>query len=162
MSPYSLADIKKELKQMPNNEVLDLFIEVLKLSKENKIYAAFRLFDANNEQDAQKKILLALEADVVDLTFANYWSFNKMIARIYKNLNKDTKPIKNKETLCGIYLGFATLLDERSGTLKKISHQYQRYYGFAYNKALQYLNSLHEDVQYDFKRKFDVIRHPED
>ncbi len=161
MAEYSLNDIKKELKQLPSDEVLTLFAEVLKLSKANKAYAAYRLFKVGDEDDATTQLLTSLEAEVKSLFDANYWSFNKMIKRIYSDLNKAVKPIKDKERLCHIYLSFAEFLFVHRSMLGKVSHHFERYYVFAYKKALSNFITLHEDAQYDYTKRFAILKNPD-
>lgn len=162
MAEFSLSDIKKELKQLPADEVLDLLVEVLKLTKANKAYAAYRLFKASDEDSASAQLLTNLQDEIKKLFTVNYWSFNKMIKRIYSDLNKATKPIKDKERLCHIYLSFAEFLYQDRFMLSKVSHHFERYYVFGYKKAKSYFATLHEDVQYDYTKRFGLLKNPDE
>jgi hypothetical protein len=149
MKVASIKDLKTELKQRSNDELLELCLQLSKFKKENKELFTYLLFESEDEDHYIKTIKSEIDNQFELINTKTYYFIKKSVRKILRNTKKYVRYSKNKETEISLLLYFC----EKLGNLKpSIKHNtvllniYIRELNSTKKKTL----ALHEDLQYDF------------
>lgn len=156
MQSASLSTIKNELQRIPQEALIELCIRMAKYKKENKELLNYLLFENTSEQDYIDSIKKEIEEQFAEINVSNMFFAKKTIRRILRIANKYIKYSGLPETEIAVLIHFlkqvrylkidytksAAMVNLYNSQLKKI------------NKSMQ---SLHEDLQYDYQKDIDLI-----
>ncbi|EOZ98578.1 hypothetical protein A33Q_1232 [Indibacter alkaliphilus LW1] len=146
----SLAEIKRELKLLNENELIDVVLDLAKYSRENKAYLFFRLFEKENP-----RIYVDMVKDDLDLNFMNANTRNYHVAKksaqtIRRKLNKNLKLTKDKTAQIELIIHFCKQM-KAYGYLQYGHPVIENLFKVQIGKAEKLISGLHEDLQYDFQ-----------
>ncbi|WP_073094212.1 hypothetical protein [Cyclobacterium lianum] len=155
----SLSTLKKELQQKESNELIELILHLSKLSKDNKTYLFFKLFDTEDSRLFIDTLKEELEAAFYKANTSNYYLAKKSAQGIRKILNKNLKftrdPIAKIELIsffCQQMQGFG-YLEFRHPVIENL-------YSLQVGKVEKLVEKLHEDLQYDYRDTLETLRNP--
>lgn len=157
MSTSTIQEIKQELGNLPHEELKELCLRLARFKKENKELLHYLLFEAN---DADAYILLAkqeMEEGFSDIPLTQVYFTKKRLRKILNQMNKRIKYMASKEAALDLSLHFCALLAEHHIPFKKypILNNIR-------NQQLKKINTLlasvHEDLQYDYRRKLESLQ----
>jgi len=150
MSTSSLSEIKKELKNQPEERITELCLKLAKYKKENKELLHYLLFEADNEDNYIKNIKEDLVPEFATINRHNFYHAKKTIRKILRILKKHIKYSGIKSTEVELLIFFC---QEIKAT--KIRLRDNKALLNIYDRQLilidKVLGSLHEDLQYDYK-----------
>lgn len=150
----TLAQVKKELTHLSNQELADLCLRMAKYKKENKELLSYLLFDTDKEHQYIEKV-----NQEVDEVFKEMNTYHPYLAKktIRKALRIATKYIK--------YSGLATteieILMHFCRNLNSCGISIRRYpvlvnlYDRQIKKIQTVISKLHEDLQYDYENELE-------
>jgi hypothetical protein len=146
----SLAEIKRELKLLNENELIDVVLDLAKYNRENKAYLFFRLFEKENP-----RIYVDMVKDDLDLNFMNANTRNYHVAKksaqtIRRKLNKNLKLTKDKTAQVELIIHFCKQM-KAYGYLQYGHPVIENLFKVQIGKAEKLISGLHEDLQYDFQ-----------
>ncbi|MHA7128789.1 hypothetical protein [Algoriphagus namhaensis] len=152
----SLAQLKKDLKQLNEQELQNLIVDLSKFSRDNKAYLFFKL----NELD-QPNLYVEMVQEELEQEFANARSNHSYYAKksaqkIRRKMNKLLKLSKDKSQQVEVILYFCERLKEE-GFLNHHSSVLDNLYQVQVNKAKKLIQGLHEDLQYDYDLRLDEM-----
>lgn len=156
MQSASLSAIKNELQHIPQEALVELCIRMAKYKKENKELLNYLLFENTNEQEYVNAIKKEMQEEFAEMNVSNMFFAKKSIRRILRTANKYIKYSGQAETEIQVLIHFckqvkalkidytksAAMVNVYNSQLKKI------------NKAMQ---TLHEDLQYDYVKEIELI-----
>lgn len=153
----SLARIKKELQELSQKELIELLLGLAKFNRDNKAFLYFKVFERDNPQLFLEQVKDELELAFMDANVRNYHVAKKSAQGIRRKLNKSLKLTKDKTVQVELVLFFCEqmnkygFLDFRYPVLENI-------YNMQLGKAERIINTLHEDLQYDFQQQLEGLR----
>lgn len=156
MQTPRLSELKKELNSATWEELVQLCVQLSRYSKENKELLHYFLYWKENESDYISAVTELIEKEFAEINTQSAYLAKKSIRRILKLLNKHIKYSGKKETEIALLIFFCTKLKEMK--LPVLENQvlfnlYQR----QLLKIQKGLNSLHEDLQYDYQLQIDLL-----
>lgn len=158
MNPASIDDIKRELKELPANKVLDLTLRLARFRKENKELLTYLLFESHDEAG----YITTLEADMDEMFGAvdpnPVSKAKKEYRKILRGINRQIKYIGNKSAAVELLLYFSMKLKNQENSLHP---KLQTIFLQQLTKAEKLLPLLEEDLQFDFRQKLDALREDE-
>lgn len=149
MKAASISEIKKELKNLSQEQLLDLCMKLAKYKKDNKELLDYLLFEAHDESAYIRQVKLEIEEQFENLNASNVFFAKKTIRKALRSTNKYIKYSGAKQTEVELLLHFCK-------TMKDTGIPFHRYtvlnnlYQSQINKINKALAKLHEDLQYDF------------
>ena len=156
MKSASLSDVKNELSHLDKNELTELCLRLARYKKENKELLSYLLFDANEEENYKNNIKLLIDENFEAITQTNLYLVKKSLRKILRIANKHIKYSQNKETEIDVLIHFCSVLNH-----SKIPYKTNKVLNNLYNSQLKKINTclqtLHEDLQYDFQKKLDKL-----
>jgi hypothetical protein len=149
MKPASVKDIKSELIYKSKEELVELCLMISKHKKENKELLTYLLFERGNETEYVKEIKVEMNKLFEEINYQSYYHATKGVRKVLRICKKYIRYSKNKETESEVLIYFCA-------KVKRVSQLFE-YNGSLcsiYDKQLEIarkkINSLHEDLQYDF------------
>lgn len=157
MSTSSIQEIKQELSNLPPEEVTALCLRMARFKKENKELLHYLLFEAHDTDAYTQLAKDEMEQGFSDIPITQVYFTKKRLRKILNQLNKRVKYTGSKEVALELSLHFCALLNEHHIPFKKypILNNIR-------NQQLKKINTLlatvHEDLQYDYRRKLDSLQ----
>ncbi|UMB61140.1 hypothetical protein MHL31_02795 [Lutibacter sp. A80] len=149
MKTASVKELKTELKDCSNSELIELVLQLSKFKKENKELLTYLLYMASDEDAYISNIKIEMTQLFNDINTSSYYFIRKSVRKILRIVKTYIRYSKKKETEVELLIYFCKELNniqpsfKRNTTLKNL---YERQILFI-KKSIK---TLHEDLQYDF------------
>lgn len=156
MKIASLAEIKKELSFLTEQELLSLILELSKFSRDNKAFLYFKLFERNNPRLFVEMVQEELEMEFMKANTKHYHYAKKSAQAIRRKLNKNLKLTKDKAVHIELIIYFCQKL-KLYGYLNFRHPVIDNLYKVQVGKAEKLISTLHEDLQYDFQMMLEEL-----
>lgn len=157
MNIASLAEIRRELKSIPEEDLVKICLRMAAYRKENKELLHYLLFEAHNEDAYVNTVREEITAAFAEMNASNLYFAKKGIRRILRNVKKQIRYSGNKQTEVELLIHFCEALKALNLPLsetKVLMNLYDRQIS-TIEKAL---TSLHEDLQADNKARIDGLK----
>jgi hypothetical protein len=152
MKAASLSEIKKEISLLPPQEIAELCLRLARYKKENKELLTYLLFEAADEIAFIDGIKQETDTFFAEINNANLYFAKKSIRKILRNINKHIRYSGKPETGAELLIYFCSALNN-SGIDYKKSTALVNLYAAQIKKINKYIDSMHEDLQYDFRKQ---------
>jgi len=151
-----IVTIKKELKELSNEELTELCLRLSKFKKENKELLTYLLFESQNEDDYIQSIKLFVDEQFEIINRDSYFYIKKSVRKILRLIKKFARYSLKKETEVELLLYFCQKLKEFSPSIKNnvtLTNIFERQLLL----AKKIISTLHEDLQYDYNLVIDEL-----
>jgi DNA repair photolyase len=151
-----LAEIKKQLKLLTEQELIEVVLDLSKFSRDNKAYLFFKLFEKENPNLYVEMVQEELEMEFQKANVRNYHYAKKAAQSIRRKMNKNLKLSKDKTAQIEIITYFCRQL-KFYGFLKHRHPVIQNLYEIQIRKVEKLISGLHEDLQYDYQQLLEEL-----
>jgi len=151
-----VVTIKKELKELSNEELTELCLRLSKFKKENKELLTYLLFESQNEEDYILSIKNFVDEQFEIINTDSYFYIKKSVRKILRLIKKFARYSLKKETEVELLLYFCQKLKEFSPSIKNnvtLTNIFERQLLL----AKKIISTLHEDLQYDYNLVIDEL-----
>lgn len=157
MKAATVREIKQALMGNTAKELAELCLRLAKFKKENKELLTYLLFEASDEELYIKEVQqeISSEMDQID-PGQNLYLAKKSIRKVLRIANKHIRYTGSKQAEVAILLHFCQSL-KQSGIPFMKSTALNNLYQQQHKKINKALSTLHEDLQYDYRRTMDDI-----
>lgn len=158
MKSASLAHIRKELKTLSREEVLELIDKLAKYKRDNKELLSYLLFDSFDEDAYVQRIKEDVSEAFAATNTRGFYLAKKSIRRALRIAYKYIKYSDVPETELDVLLHFCEemkALDMNFKRSKVMLNLYER----QLVKIQDVYADLHEDLQYEFKSRIEKAQH---
>ncbi len=149
MKASTISMLKKELATLPNSDVIDICMRLVKFKKENKELLSYLLFDVNNEPEYIRSIKEEIDRQFSEINKSQLYFAKKSIRKILKITTKYIRYSGHKQTEVELLIHFCTKL-KHSGISIKSSNSLSNLYVNQFRKIHMAIGALHEDLQHDY------------
>ncbi|MCB4809064.1 hypothetical protein LG651_12470 [Tamlana sp. 62-3] len=149
MKAATVKEIKTELNQLSTSELQELCLRLSRFKIENKELLTYLLFESHNEASYIESIKAYIDNEFNNINTKSIFYIKKSIRKILKNVKKYIRYSQNKATEAELLLYFCKKLKYFTPSISK-STQLQNMYNRQLEQAKKRINTLHEDLQYDF------------
>ena len=156
MKSATVFEIKDELQQLPPAQLVDLCLRLVKFKKENKELLTYLLFEANGLDQYIQLIKTETIDQFGEINTSNLYFAKKTIRKILRNINKYIRYTGSKQAEIELLLFYCKTLKE-SGIAYQKSTALVNLYDNQLKKIKKAIETLHEDLQYDYNRELDVL-----
>ena len=158
MKAASVNELKQKLNELSPKQVNDACLRLIKYKKENKELLTYLLFEADSEASYIQNIKDETDVMFSEMNSSNLYYAKKTLRKILRMLNKYIRYSGVKQTEAELRIYFCNKL-LHSGIPFRKSPVLLNAYRNQLKKIIAAVSSLHEDLQYDFKK--DVKALPE-
>ncbi len=156
MKTATLSELKKELNTVAPKQILDICMRLAKYKKDNKELLTYLLFEAENEEAYIRGIKLQMDEQFSEMNKSNTYLAKKSLRKILRSTNKFIKYSGSKETEAELLIYFC-LKVKKSGIRIDSNTVLNNLYQQQLKKIDKALSSLHEDLQYDYKKELERL-----
>jgi len=150
MKSVSLSELKKELQEIPQMELIELCVALAKYKKENKEFLGYLLFEAHDKNAFVKEVKKEIEEQITLLqSQPNLYFVKKGLRKTLRVITKYNKYISDKAFSADLLICFCSKL-KHSGIPYRKSQLIVNMYEQQLKKINVLINSLHEDLQQDY------------
>lgn len=149
MQSATVKELKQELNSRPQEELVDLCLQLSKFKKENKELLTYLLYEAGDESAFVDGIKREMEEQFDEINVSSYYYIKKSVRKILRGVKKYIRYSRKKETEVQLLTFFCYKLKSMSPPMEKsvaLHNIYDRQIALI-RKAI---SSLHEDLQYDY------------
>jgi len=157
MKSATIHEIKQELLTVKPAELVDLCLRLGRFKKENKELLTYLLFEAHDEQGYIRGIKQEIDINFADINLSHLYFAKKSLRKIARIINKYCRYSGSKTTEVELRIYFCSQLKE-SGIPISRNPVINNLYHSQLKKINSVLNSLHEDLQYDYQKEVDRLR----
>lgn len=150
MKAYSLHEIQKELKELPEKDILAFCSRLAKFKVENKELLTYLLFYSSDEEAFINLVKQEAAVDFTEMNRTNLYFAKKTIRKVLRKINKYCRYSGKDQTELELRIYFCQLLKD-SGLNFRESKVIENMYEGQLQKIDKVFNRLHEDLQFDYK-----------
>ncbi len=156
MEIASISHIKKELNNLPAEEIQAIVLRLAKYKKENKELLSYLLFDAWNETEYIRQVKEEIDLEFKSLNHSSFYLAKKTIRKVLRTTKKYIRFSGKKETEIELLLYFCKKL-KQSKLNYKSSRVVFNLYLTQVKRIQKVISMLHEDLQYDFREELEAL-----
>ncbi len=156
MKAASVNELKEELKELPANRLVDICLRLAKYKKENKELLNYLLLKSGDEQAYIDAVKDEIVTEFETVNSSNLYFAKKTIRKILRITNKHSRYIGTKGAEAELLIYFCSVLKGSEIAFEK-STALNNLYHAQIKKASKAIDTMHEDLQYDYKKELDKL-----
>ncbi len=156
MKAASLSEIKQELENSTQKELLGLCLRLAKYKKENKELLTFLLFEAGDLQSYITNVKAEIDGQFSVINRSNLYFAKKTLRKILRTTNKFIKYSTSKQAEVELLIYYCLKIKESGIAIHK-SAALNNLFNIQIIKINKALELLHEDLQYDYMKEMQVF-----
>ncbi len=156
MKAATIKEIKSALEELPPHELLPLTLRLAKFKKENKELITYMIFEANNETGYIQSVKEAVDSQFDDINHSSLYFVKKSLRKILRLINRYAKYSAETQTGVELLIYFCKKIKEKNIPIKNSTALVNLYEG-QIKKIRKEINTLHEDLQYDYLKEMETI-----
>ena len=156
MKTATIKEIKDELKHLSKEELLEFCLRMGKFKKENKELLTYLLFEASNEAYYIEGLKKTIDLQFEQVNTKTYYFIKKSVRKILRDIKKNIKYSKNKETAIELLIYFCKKLADFSPSMNN-SIALRNIYDRQLIIIKKTIKELDEDLQYDYGRELENL-----
>lgn len=156
MEIASIANIKKELKHMPAEDLQAIINRLAKYKKENKELLSYLLFEAYNEGEYIRQVKEEMDLQFSAMNRTSFYLAKKTLRKVLRTTNKYIRFSGNKETEIELLLYFCKKMKTSRLNYKQSRVVFNMYINQV-KRIQKVISMLHEDLQYDYREELEAL-----
>jgi hypothetical protein len=157
MKVSSLSELKKELHELPQKQLMELCLSLAKYKKDNKEFLDYLLFQSHDKQSFVTAIKTEIDEHFEELKFqTNLYFVKKSLRKLLRILTKYCKYMGDKASATDVHIYFCVKLKASNIPFHK-SQLLVNMYEQQLKKINTLILGLHEDLQQDYFNELQQI-----
>ncbi len=157
MKTATVHELKQELQSVAPGRLLELCLRLAKFKKENKELLTYLLFESHNEEEYVTSVKLLIDEGFAELGSTNLYLTKKSLRKILRVTNKYIRYTGSKQVEATLLIYFSAKLKSSRIPFQKstvLTNLYQQ----QLKKIEAAVQTLHEDLQYDYQKEVDALQ----
>jgi hypothetical protein len=156
MKASTVHEIKQELLTTKPAELAELCLRLARFKKENKELLTYLLFEAHDEESYVAGIKQEISEEMDEINSSQLYFAKKSLRRIVRLINKYCRYSGKKETELALRIHFCSVLKESDIPIQQ-NAVINNLYISQLKKIHTVLPTLHEDIQYDYRKELEGL-----
>ena len=156
MKAASVNELKSELNNTSQMQLVELCVRLAKFKKENKELITYLLFEAFDENAYIENIKTEMQDQFEEINTSSLYFVKKSLRKILRITNKYIRYIGSVEAEVRLLLFFCTTL-KASGIPFETSPVINNIYQNQLKKISKSIATMHEDLQYDYVKQLKLL-----
>ena len=157
MKPAVISEIKQELNTLSAKELLELCLQLAKYKKDNKELLSYLLFEADDLPSYIAGVKEEIDLQFSELPKHTIYLTKKSLRKILRSITKYTRYTGAAEPAIELLIHFCSKL-KASGIPFQKHPQLLNMYNQQLKKIHTVIDTIHEDLGYDYKKKMVKLR----
>ena len=150
MKAVTVKELKTELANCSNSEIIELCLRLSKFKKENKELLTYLLFESSNEEGYIQSVKTEIDEQFELINTKTYYFIKKSVRKILRTIKKYIRYSKKKETEIELLLYFCKKLICFKPSIKN-NTVLKNIFTREIESIRKKMMLLHEDLQYDYE-----------
>ncbi len=156
MKAATINEIKQELNALAPAKLLELCLRLAKYKKENKELLTYLLFEAHDEAAFIETVKQDMEEQFSAINHTNLYFAKKSLRKILRTTAKYIRHTGSKQAEVELLLHFCRTLSNSPIPIHK-NTVLNNLYQFQLKKIAKVIDTLHEDLQYDYLKELEKL-----
>ena len=156
MKAATINEIKQELNALAPAKLLELCLRLAKYKKENKELLTYLLFEAHDEAAFIETVKQDMEEQFSAINDTNLYFAKKSLRKILRTTAKYIRHTGSKQAEVELLLHFCRTLSNSPIPIYK-NTVLNNLYQFQLKKIAKVIDTLHEDLQYDYLKELEKL-----
>jgi hypothetical protein len=156
MQTASVKEIKNALSDLKKDELIALCLRLSKFKKENKELITYVLFEEHDEEGYLQSVKNKIDEEFNNINTSNLYFVKKNIRRIIRVVNKYIRYSGKAVVEIDLLIYVCKSINEKQIALEK-SQVLKNMYQSLLKRINKSMDTLHEDLQYEFKQELAII-----
>lgn len=156
METASVSIIRKELKNIPVEELQEIILRLSKFKKENKEFLSYLLFEAADEQAFIRNVKEEIDEQFIHLNTNSLYLAQKTLRKVLRTIDKYSRFSSKKQTEIELRIHFC-----RKMKTSLLNYRHNRVVLNMYlnqiKKINKILSGLHEDIRFDYREELENL-----
>ena len=148
----SIQEIKKELHTLEASQLQELCLRLAKYKKENKELLTYLLYEAGDEDSYIASVKEEMDELFEEVNTSSIYFAKKTFRKILRTANKYIRYSGKKTTEIELLVHYLRKLKASRISIRR-SPQMMNLYQRQMDKIAKSVNTLHEDLQYDYQQE---------
>jgi hypothetical protein len=158
MKTASVKELREELKQREERDLVEVILRLSRFKKENKELLTYLLFESDSEGSYIDSVKTQVDELFLAINTSNIYYAKKGVRKVLREVKKYIRYSGNKETEVILLIHFCSALQESHPKLlrsKIIKDLVKRQVLLARVRV----STLHEDLQHDYERELNLLEY---
>ncbi|WP_290797081.1 hypothetical protein [Flavihumibacter sp. UBA7668] len=156
MKAATVHEIKEALQNLPPGKLLETTLRLAKFKKENKELLSYLLFESDDTSRYVGELKNEMDTEFAGMNVSHVYFAKKTLRKILRNINKQARYMTDKAAEVELLLHYLRLLKDSGLPVSKTPVLMNLYLG-QLKKAKKLIESLHEDLQYEYQRLWNKL-----
>ncbi len=156
MKAASIHELRSELANVPEKELVDLCVRLARFKKENKELITYILFESVDEEAWIEGIKEEMHGQLAAMNRTNVYFVKKSLRKILRQVTKYIRYNGNPETEVKLLLSFCGMI-KANGIPVETNPVIKNIYQNQLKKAAKTISGMHEDLQYDYLKELKLL-----
>lgn len=152
----TVKELKDELANCSQKEVLDICLRLSKFKKENKELLTYLLFESKNEMVYIESVKHEIDVQFDEINKNSYYFIKKSVRKILRIVKKHIRYSQKKETEVELLIYFCYKLNNFQPSITE-NNVLQNLYLKQIESIKKSISKLHEDLQYDYDNELEEL-----
>ena len=157
MKPASVNEIKQKLKELDKKDLIEICQRLARFKKDNKELLTYLLFEEDDLSNYIQNVKEEIDEGFRQVNTSSVYFAKKTIRKILRISNKYIRYTGSKTAETEILLHYLTNFKGLSLSWRK-STALSNLYASQFKKIEAAIDSMHEDLQYDYRRELERLR----
>ena len=157
MKPASVNEIKQKLKELDKKDLIEICQRLARFKKDNKELLTYLLFEEDDLSNYIQNIKEEIDEGFRQVNTSSVYFAKKTIRKILRISNKYIRYTGSKTAETEILLHYLTNFKGLSLSWRK-STALSNLYASQFKKIEAAIDTMHEDLQYDYRRELERLR----
>lgn len=156
MKAATINELKQELVNLSPLKLSELCLRLARFKKENKELLTYLLFEAHDTPGYIQSVKSEMDSQFADINKSNVYFVKKTLRKILRTANKYTRYSGLPQVEIELLIYFCTSMKELNVPIT-INPVLSNIYLNQLKKINKAMHSLHEDLQYDYRREINEL-----
>lgn len=157
MKPASVNEIKQQLKELEKKELIEICQRLARFKKENKELLSYLLFEESDLSNYIKNVKEEIDEGFLQVNTSSVYFAKKTIRKVLRTANKYIRYTGSKIAETEILLHYLTSFRGVNLQWRKSTALFNLYLA-QIKKVEAAIATMHEDLQYDYKRELERLK----
>ena len=157
MKPASVNEIKQKLKKLYKKELVEVCQRLARFKKDNKELLTYLLFEEDDLPHYIQNVKEEIDEGFLHINTSNVYFAKKTIRKVLRIANKHIRYTGSKTAEAEILLHYLTDFKGLNLSWRK-STALTNLYASQLKKIQAAIDTMHEDLQYDYKRELERLK----
>jgi len=152
MKAATINELKQELSNSTPSQLVELCLRLARFKKENKELLTYLLFEAHDTVAYIQSVKQEIDLQFEQMNKSNVYFIKKTLRKILRTINKYTRYSGLPSVEIELLIYFCAAMQALNLNIEKNPVLFNLYHN-QLKKINKTLATLHEDLQYDYKRE---------